>query len=133
MTNGQIAPGAGLGDLRAGHGTFVAGVVERVAQACTIVVYRAVDTQGTGTSHDVANAIVQAARDGADIINVSLGARTVDNLPPVAFTTAVDTMPRAARRGHRGQRGQHRAGGPDVPGGDGEEGVVGVGALTADG
>ena len=75
VQNGQIVRGDGLLDLSAGHGTFVTGVVEQVAPAATIRVYRAVDTEGMGTSDDVANAMTQAARDGADIINVSLGVR----------------------------------------------------------
>jgi hypothetical protein len=98
VQNGQIVRGDGLLDLAAGHGSFVTGVVEQVAPAATIRVYRAVDTQGMGTSYDVANAMVQAARDGADILHLSLGLMTVDNEPPVAFTTAVETI-RSERSG----------------------------------
>ena len=36
--------------------------------------------------------MTQAAQDGADIINASLGVSTVDNQAPVAFTTAVETI-----------------------------------------
>ena len=129
--NGQIVPGDGLLDLSAGHGTFVAGVVEQVAPACTIVVYRAVDTQGTGTSHNVGNAIVQAANDGADIINLSLGTMTVDNLPPVAFTAALDTVaathPDVLIVASAGNTGLET---PMFPAA--MKGVVGVGALAAD-
>ena len=92
VQNGQVIHGDGLLDPSAGHGTFVTGVVQQVAPAATIRVYRAVDTEGMGTSYDVANAMTQAARDGADIINASLGVSTVDNQAPVAFTTAVDTI-----------------------------------------
>jgi thermitase len=98
VQNGQIVRGDGLLDLAAGHGSFVTGVVEQVAPAATIRVYRAVDTQGMGTSYDVANAMVQAARDGADILHLSLGLMTVDNQAPVAFTTAVQTI-RSERTG----------------------------------
>jgi hypothetical protein len=90
--NGQIIRGDGLLDLSAGHGSFVAGIVQQVAPAATIVVYRAVDTEGMGKSDDVANAIVQAARAGADIINLSFGTMTVDGLPPLAFTIALDIV-----------------------------------------
>ena len=45
-----------------------------------------------GKSYDVANAMIQAAQDGADIINAVARRQTVDNLPPLAFTTAVDTV-----------------------------------------
>lgn len=128
--NGQIVLGDGLLDLSAGHGTFVTGVVEQVAPACTIVVYRAVDTEGMGTSDEVGNAIVQAADDGADIINLSLGTMTVDNLPPVAFTAALDTVAAAhpdvlivASAGNTGLEA------PMFPAA--MKGVVGVGALAA--
>jgi hypothetical protein len=92
VQNGQVIRGDGLLDPSAGHGTFVTGVVQQVAPAATVRVYRAVDTDGMGTSYDVANAMTQAALDGADVINASLGVSTVDNLPPVAFTTAVETI-----------------------------------------
>lgn len=92
VQNGNPVPGDGLLDPSAGHGTFVAGVVQQVAPGATIRVYRAVDTQGMGTVYNVANAMTQAARDGADVINLSLGVSTVDNQAPVAFTTAVDTV-----------------------------------------
>jgi thermitase len=128
---GQISRGDGLLDLSAGHGTFVAGVVEQVAPACTIVVYRAVDTEGMGTSDDVANAIIQAARDGADIINLSLGTMTVDNLAPVAFITALDIVqaehPDVLIVASAGNTGQET---PMFPAA--MKGVVGVGALAAD-
>lgn len=92
VQNGQVVQGDGLLDPSAGHGTFVTGVVQQVAPAATIRVYRAVDTEGMGTSYDVANAMTQAAQDGADVINASLGVSTVDNQAPVAFTTAVETI-----------------------------------------
>ena len=98
VQNGQVVRGDGLLDLAAGHGSFVTGVVEQVAPAATIRVYRAVDTQGAGSAYGVANAMVQAARDGADILHLSLGLMTVDNEPPVAFITAVDTI-RSERSG----------------------------------
>jgi hypothetical protein len=92
VQNGQVVQGDGLLDPSAGHGTFVTGVVRQVAPAATIRVYRAVDTDGMGTSYDVANAMTLAAQDGADVINASLGVSTVDNQAPVAFTTAVETI-----------------------------------------
>jgi subtilisin family serine protease len=130
VRNGQITRGDKLLDLSAGHGTFVAGVVEQVAPAATIAVYRSVDTQGAGTSHHVARAIILAARDGADIINASLGTMTVDNLPPLAFTTALDIVqaehPDVLIVASAGNMGQET---PMFPAA--MKGVVGVGALSA--
>lgn len=129
--NGQITRGDDLLDLSAGHGSFVAGVVEQVAPAATIRVYRAVDTEGLGKSDDIAKALVQAARDGADIINLSLGIQTVDHLPPLAFTTAVDMVqnewPGVVIVASAGNTGQEL---PMFPAA--MKGVVGVGALKAD-
>jgi Subtilase family len=129
--NGAIVRGDGLLDLSAGHGSFVAGTVEQVAPAATIRVYRAVDTEGMGKSDDIANSLLQAARHGADIINLSLGTQTVDNLPPLAFTTAVDIVqneyPGVVIVASAGNTGQEL---PLFPAA--MKGVVGVGALKAD-
>jgi thermitase len=129
--NGEIVRGDGLLDLSAGHGSFVAGTVEQVAPAATIVVYRAADTQGFAKSDDIANALLQAARAGADIINMSLGVQTVDDLPPLPFTTAVDIVqneyPGVVIVASAGNTGQEV---PMFP--SAMKGVVGVGALQAD-
>ena len=129
--NGEIVRGDGLLDLSAGHGSFVAGTVEQVAPAATIVVYRAADTQGFAKSDDIANALLQAVRAGADIVNMSLGVQTVDDLPPLPFTTAVDIVqnefPGVVIVASAGNTGQEV---PLFPAA--MKGVVGVGALKAD-
>jgi subtilisin family serine protease len=84
----------GLLDYQAGHGTFVAGVIRRVAPQAKIRMYRAADSDGFATDQDIADAILQAHDDGAQIINLSLGARTVDNEPPPAMAAAVATVVR---------------------------------------
>jgi subtilase family protein len=82
----------GLLDYGAGHGTFVAGIVARVAPQAEIVMYRAADTDGFATDDQIADAILEAHRDGAQVINVSLGVRTVDDQPPPALAAAVRTV-----------------------------------------
>jgi subtilisin family serine protease len=82
----------GLLDYAAGHGTFVAGVVQRVAPEAEIRVYRAADTDGFATDDDIAAAILQAHDDGAQVINLSLGIRTTDDTPPPATAAAVATV-----------------------------------------
>jgi thermitase len=133
VRNGRIIRGDRLLDLSAGHGSFVAGTAEQVAPAATIRVYREVDTQGTGKIDDIGRAMVQAAEDGADIINLSLGTRTVDNQPPLAFTTAVETIrnewPRVVIVASAGNMGLEV---PMFPAAMKAEGVVGVGALNPD-
>jgi hypothetical protein len=84
-------------DYQAGHGTFVAGVVRRVAPAARIVMYRAADSDGFATDHDIAEAILRAHEDGAKIINLSLGLRTVDDQPPPAIAEAVARVKRESK------------------------------------
>jgi subtilisin family serine protease len=79
----------GLLDYQAGHGTFVAGVIARVAPQAELRMYRAADTDGFATDFDIAEAILRAHADGAQIINLSLGVRTVDDQPPPATAAAV--------------------------------------------
>jgi thermitase len=82
----------GLLDYQAGHGTFVAGVIQRVAPQAEIHMYRAADSDGFATDHDIAEAVLRAHDDGAQIINLSLGARTPDDQPPPATAAAVATV-----------------------------------------
>jgi subtilisin family serine protease len=84
----------GLLDYQAGHGTFVAGVIRRVAPDADLRMYRAADSDGFGTDHDIAEAILRAHGDGAQIINMSLGVRTVDDQPPPAMADAIATVQR---------------------------------------
>lgn len=84
--------GDGFLDLGAGHGTFVAGVVQQVAPDTDLVVYKALDSDGIGSKVDIAAAMVLAAREGAQIINLSLGVETLDDRPPVAFAVALEII-----------------------------------------
>jgi len=82
----------GLLDLAAGHGTFVAGLIRQVAPAADVVIYRALDSDGVGTDEVVANAIVRAARTGAQIIHLSLGAPAFAGQPPLAMEEAMKVV-----------------------------------------
>ncbi|MCC2335993.1 S8 family peptidase [Cellulomonas wangsupingiae] len=88
----DIEPDDGLLDLCAGHGTFVAGVVERVAPQARISVHRALLGGGVGSEVDVAKAMVRAARLGADVINLSLGSNTRFDQPSLAVEAALDVI-----------------------------------------
>lgn len=79
-------------DYAAGHGTFVAGVVQRVAPTADITMYRAADTDGFASDFAVAAAILRAHRDGAEVINLSLGSQTVDDEAPPLMAQAVKTV-----------------------------------------
>ncbi len=87
------ALGGAILDAGAGHGTFVAGIVRQVAPDSLVSVYRALDSEGIGTEESVACAIMQAAADGADIINLSLGTETYKDRPPVAIEAALEAIP----------------------------------------
>jgi subtilisin family serine protease len=82
----------GFLDFQAGHGTFVAGIVQRVAPDAEIRMYRAADTDGFATDVGIADAIHRAYEDGAKIINLSLGGRTVDDEPPPAMAETVQRI-----------------------------------------
>jgi Subtilase family len=78
--------------LAAGHGTFATGIVQQLAPAADITVYRAMNSDGIGGEVQVACAMIQAARDGNQIINLSLGCQTHDNFPPVAMQRALEII-----------------------------------------
>jgi hypothetical protein len=127
----DVVPGDGVLAESGGHGTFVSGVVQQVAPEANITVYRAMDSDGMGQIPFISSAIVQAAADGANIINLSLGTPTVDNQPPLAFTTALDTLqaeyPGVLIVASAGNNGDST---PMFPAA--MDGVVGVGALKPD-
>jgi thermitase len=88
----DVLPANGILDVSAGHGTFVCGVVQQVAPQAAIVVYRKADTDGMATVQDIGNAIIQAARDGANIISLSMATPGVGDEAPAALLTAVQTV-----------------------------------------
>ncbi|WP_051639742.1 S8 family serine peptidase [Cellulomonas sp. URHE0023] len=85
-------PDDGFLDFSAGHGTFVSGVVAQVAPTADIEVYRALSTAGTGSEIEVACALIRAVRDGADVVNLSLGTQTQYDQPSLALAAALDVV-----------------------------------------
>ncbi|TQS42590.1 S8 family peptidase [Cryptosporangium phraense] len=75
-----------------GHGTFVAGIVQQVAPSATVRAYRVMDADGAGSDARVAAAMLRAADDGADVLNLSLGTRTIGDEPPIAFEAALELL-----------------------------------------
>lgn len=59
-----------------GHGTHVAGIVSLAAPDCMLLVGRVLDADGQGDVLAVAAGIRWAVRNGADVINLSLGTLT---------------------------------------------------------
>ncbi|MFQ5433648.1 MAG: S8 family serine peptidase, partial [Anaerolineae bacterium] len=72
-TNGLDDDQDGLVDEAAGHGTHVAGIVRLVAPQSAIMPVRVLNSDGRGSVYTVAEGILYAAAQGADVINLSLG------------------------------------------------------------
>ncbi len=71
--NNRDDDGDGFIDEAAGHGTHVAGIVHLVAPEAQIMPLRVLDSDGQGNSFIVAEAMLYALENGADVINLSLG------------------------------------------------------------
>lgn len=65
--------GNGLIDEATGHGTHVAGIVHLVAPEAQIMPLRVLDSNGDGDKFTLAEAIIYAIHNGANVINLSLG------------------------------------------------------------
>lgn len=88
-----LPAGDGYLDFDAGHGTFVAGIVQQVAPGADITVYRALDSDGLASEVTVACEMIRAVKEGgAQIVNLSLGGHTLDNVPPVALQAALEII-----------------------------------------
>jgi len=120
-------------DLGAGHGTFVAGIIQRLAPAADLEVRRVLDSDGLTEETKVAAAMVAAARAGAQLINLSLGTVTVDDEEPVTLAAALETIRTIEEQEQREIVVVAAAGncGTDAPVYPGAfDGVVSVAALT---
>lgn len=73
VANGLDEDNDGIVDDAYGHGTHVAGLVALVAPDAKIMPLRALDTEARGDIFRLAEAIVYATDQGADVINLSLG------------------------------------------------------------
>jgi hypothetical protein len=85
-------PPDGLLDAGAGHGSFVAGVIQQVAPTARIQVHKVMDSDGITTDTELAAGLRRAAAAGAKIINMSLGTETVDDVAPPALREAVEEL-----------------------------------------
>jgi thermitase len=77
---GADTDGDGLEDDLWGHGTHVAGIVDFVAPAAKIMPIRVLDTEGYGNAFAIAKAVGFAERNGAKVVNLSLGSSSRSKL-----------------------------------------------------
>ncbi len=121
---------------RAGHATFIAGLVLSQAPGATVEVRRALDsTDATGDSWTVARRIVEFGADGVDVLNLSFLCFTPDDEPPMALSAAIDRLDPAivvvAAAGNHGESAPDDRGRPAWPAA--LDDVVAVGAVDARG
>jgi membrane-anchored mycosin MYCP len=86
----QFKPSTPL-PVRAGHSTFVAGLIQAKAPAAKITVRAGMNSTGTGTLWNAAKEIAAFAfaEEELDILNLSLGCRTADGRPPLLISRAI--------------------------------------------
>ena len=75
-------------DLQAGHGTFIAGVIARATSNARILPRRVLSPFGLARDVDVAAAI-DAVAPHADVLSLSLGGYTADDLAPPLVDDAI--------------------------------------------
>lgn len=83
--------GDGLLDSEAGHGTFICGLVARVAPDLLIDPERVLDPAGWGDDVSVALGLAQQK---SPVVNLSLGGYTEDDRPPLAIERALRALGR---------------------------------------
>jgi len=86
--NGRDDNGDGFIDEGWGHGTAVAGLIHLVAPGARLLPVRILDDECLCTAFDLAKGIVEAVDAGAQILNVSLGAREESKAVEVALRYA---------------------------------------------
>jgi hypothetical protein len=73
-------------DPAAGHGTFIAGIIEMIAPACTLSVRGPVTSYGDIDEADLAKVLTEVAAldPKPDLVNLSLGGYSVADMPLLA-------------------------------------------------
>ncbi|HEY1574788.1 MAG TPA: S8 family serine peptidase [Pseudonocardiaceae bacterium] len=85
-------PWTGPIGLRAPHATFVTSVIVGRAQGAVVEVTGVLDDDGLGTAWDTVQKMMLCADAGVDILNLSLGCRTSDGLPPLLMARAAELL-----------------------------------------
>ncbi|QFZ22305.1 S8 family peptidase [Saccharothrix syringae] len=79
--------------LEGGHGTFVAGVVRQAAPGARFDPERALSPVGLGTEEEFAQALSSFDEPRVQVVNISLGCFTLDDVAPEPVRRAVERLP----------------------------------------
>lgn len=88
-----LAPAAGtVLPLRAGHATFVSSLILAHAPGATVEVRGVLNDEGRATAWNTVRQMMAFADSGVDILNLSLGCRTIDGKPPLLMRRATELL-----------------------------------------
>ena len=79
-------------DLGAGHGTFVAGIIEQVEPGAEVRMYRGLDSDGIGSEESVASAMVLAAKEARRSSASRWACRPSTTSPPSGLQVATEVV-----------------------------------------
>ncbi|MCK2217708.1 S8/S53 family peptidase [Actinomadura sp. ATCC 31491] len=111
---------------QAGHGTFIAGLLARLAPGATLRVRRVLDGDGVGDEAGVIRALHRMRERPPDVLNLSFGGHTFDDRPPRLLHDAIAAMTDTVTVACAGNTASDRPFWPAAL-----PGVVGVAALDA--
>lgn len=119
-------------DPVAGHGTFIAGLIEQLAPGCTVRVGRVVSPLGDARESDVLQAILAEAAlspgERPDLLSLSFGGTALAQAPALRSAITVAQLAGIVVVASAGNEGSCE---PQYPAA--YDGVIGVGALCPDG
>jgi subtilisin family serine protease len=81
-------------DLEAGHGTFIAGILNRIAPAASVRSVKVLDTLGIGDDLTIAAGLLRCKGD--QVVNLSLGGPALDAAGVPVLERAIDALDRSA-------------------------------------
>lgn len=98
----DVFPPPNFLDLAAGHGSFVAGIIQQIVPEAEIKVCKILDSDGLADELTIAVELVKEVMDGLQagkhvVVNLSLGEETADDERPVALGAALEIIGKKTR------------------------------------
>ncbi|GAA2772993.1 S8/S53 family peptidase [Nonomuraea dietziae] len=118
--------GDGALEAQAGHGTFIAGLIQRRAPSAAFQVARVLGADGVGDEAGLLRALHRLRADPPHVLNLSLGCHTFDDQPSRLVADAVGSLESTVTVACAGNTASDRPFWPAAL-----PSVVGVGALDA--